>query len=116
MTAAVLGAGSASAAEWSVNPDDGYVYIALDHNETAFLSNTGIPDWIDQTSTPQHQFADPAWYSTSPLFQDSYGNWYSGYSFAQLWREAATHPDGSVDLWLTDPGQYNGTVVQMRQY
>ncbi|MEV6771871.1 hypothetical protein AB0N05_24925 [Nocardia sp. NPDC051030] len=115
-TAVVFGAGSASAAQLAVNADEGYVYVELDHNETSLLANTGIPDWIDQTSTPQNQFVDPAWYSNSPAFQGPNGDWYSGYSFAQLWREAAAHPGGSVSLWLTDPAAYDGTLIQMRQY
>lgn len=115
MTAAALGAGSASAADWSVNQVEGYVYVGLDHNETAALANTGIPDWIDQTSTPQHQFVDTAWYSNTPIFQDPTGGWHTGYSFAELWREAAAHPDGSVELWLADPARYDKTV-QLRQY
>ncbi|WP_405495352.1 hypothetical protein [Nocardia sp. NBC_00511] len=114
--AAVVSAGFAGAAEWHPNPGDGYVNVDLDHNETAFLANTGIPDWIDQTSTPPNQFVDPAWYSNNQPFQDSNGQWYSSYSFAELWREAGARPDGSVSLWLTDPARYDGKTVQMRQY
>lgn len=111
--ATVMGAGSASAVQvWS---DPGYVGISFDHNETAFLANTPVPDWIDQWSTPRRQFVDPAAYSTRPAYEGSDGTWYSGYSFAELWREAAAQPQGSVGLWLTDPAKYE-YMVQLRQY
>ncbi|MBL1080307.1 hypothetical protein JK358_38520 [Nocardia sp. 2] len=114
--AAVMSAGPASAADWTVNPGEGYVNVDLDHVETSVLANTAIPDWIDRTTTPEHQFVDPAWYSTSVPYQGPDGRWYSGSTFAQLWREAAAQPAGAVSLWLTDPAQYSGIIVQLRQY
>lgn len=116
MTASVVSAGMAAAAQLSPNPGAGYVNVELDHNETAMLANSGIPDWIDQTSTPRNQFVEPAWYSNSQPYQDSSGGWHSGHTFAELWREAAAHPDGYVDLWVTDPLRYSGFTVQLRQY
>lgn len=116
VTAAVMSAGTASAAQTRIETVDGYVAVSLDPNETAFLANTPVPDWIDQVSTPEHQFVDPAAYSTSPNIVTGDGKWYSGYTFAQLWREAAAHPGGSVTVYLTDPARFDGFLVQMRQY
>ncbi|BEK90630.1 hypothetical protein NSK11_contig00120-0002 [Nocardia seriolae] len=113
---AALGASPASAAQVNANPAEGYASVDLSPAETVVLANTPVPDWIDQVSTPQHQFVDPAWYSSTPEFQDRNGGWHSYYTFAELWREAARHPGGSVTVWVTDPARFDGFTVQLRQY
>ncbi|MBF6333711.1 hypothetical protein [Nocardia transvalensis] len=113
--AALLGAGSASAAEFEVDPAEGYAGVYLSHDDTVLLANTPVPDWLDQIATPDNTYVVSAPYTRYQRIEGPDDEGWIVATPADLWREAATQPDGSVSVYWLDPARYEGYSFEVRQ-
>ena len=101
--AVLLGAGTASAFTTASDLNDGYVEVELEHSETVALTQSPIPDLINQVA---HGYIS-VWRGPGG---SSHGS-VQGYL-----GEAAAHPDGNVQMWLFDPAKWDGSYVGVMQH
>lgn len=109
----VLNAGSASAASPIVEPGIPRIGIALNPTETAALAGSPIPDLVDRVVP-----GDQRWISLAPGSNLSVVNGYVTGDDQAVIAEAASHPGGTVNVYLADPGNpvNDGTLVQIYQH
>ncbi|MFJ4658920.1 hypothetical protein ACIP5Y_47255 [Nocardia sp. NPDC088792] len=94
----VLDAGTAAAFQPVSDPDFGATGVWLNPGETAAIANSPIPNLIDAAVPPQGHVIWLEDDSTIPA--DENGVFASD---AQIIGEAASHPGGTVGLFLLDP-------------
>ncbi|MFI5778297.1 hypothetical protein [Nocardia sp. NPDC051570] len=113
--ATALGAGSASAADFRLDPAKGFAGVYLDHADTAMLANTPVPDWLNRIATPDNSFFNLSDDSRLPLVQEPDGSFWSPATAADVWREAARQPNGRLSVFWLDPARYDGYSFEVRQ-
>ncbi|WP_067844607.1 hypothetical protein [Nocardia lijiangensis] len=109
--AAVFGAGTAAAAVPVADPEQGRVGVRLTHEETVGLAGGPAPALVtmflplDRIGAGLHQ--------DTKLYRDQSGGVHA--SLRQVIAETASHPDGSVTLYLNAPWMRNGRVLDVYQ-
>ncbi|WP_431966895.1 hypothetical protein [Nocardia sp. bgisy134] len=109
--AALFGAGTATAADPVADLDQGRIGVRLSHEETAALAGGPGPALItmfvplDRIGAGLHQDTE--------LFRDQSGGVRA--TLRQVISESASHPDGSVTIYLNAPGTRNGRVLDIYQ-
>ncbi|MGC0366986.1 hypothetical protein ABH922_004970 [Rhodococcus sp. 27YEA15] len=109
----VVGAGAASAATPLVEPEYGRVGLSLSNAETAALAATPIPDAIAR-AVPGSQ----RWVQLAPGSRITVTGGKVDALEGAVFGEAAAHPGGYVDVYLSDPNHPAnlGHIVQTYQH
>ncbi|MEV6428575.1 hypothetical protein [Nocardia sp. NPDC051463] len=108
-TAALLGAGTAAAAEPIGQPDR--IGVRLSHQETAAIADGPLPALVSMLVPPNRIGAGLK--SDTAIYHDSNGNVHA--SLRQVMTEAASHPDGTITLYINAPGTRDGRVLDIYQ-
>ncbi|MEV0033119.1 hypothetical protein [Nocardia sp. NPDC050793] len=109
--AALFGAGTAAAADPIADLEQGRVGARLTHEETAALAGGPGPALItmfvplDRIGAGLHKETE--------LFRDQTGGVRA--TLRQVIAESASHPDGSVTIYLNAPWTRNGRVLDVYQ-
>ncbi|MET8876638.1 hypothetical protein [Nocardia sp. NPDC004604] len=107
--AGTFGAGSAAAADPVVQPDR--VGLHLNHAETATLGDGPVPALITMVVPLSRIGAGLK--PDSEIYHDENGGVHA--SLRQVITEAASHPDGTVVLYLNAPGTHSGRLLDIYQ-
>ncbi|MBH0778344.1 hypothetical protein IT779_18850 [Nocardia sp. NEAU-351] len=111
-TAAIFALGAnANAAEPVADPAQGRVGLRLSHEETARIGGGPIPALITMV-VPLSRIG-AGLHSDTQIYRDDEGGVHA--SLRQVISEAATHPDGSITVYLNAPGTRDGRVLDIYQ-
>ncbi|WP_433711974.1 hypothetical protein ACQP2U_38065 [Nocardia sp. CA-084685] len=110
LTAAVaFGAGTAAAADPVSQPDR--IGLHLNHEETAALGDGPVPALITMV-VPLNRIG-AGLESDTEIYRDENGGVHA--SLREVIMEAASHPDGTVTLYLNAPGTKDGRTLDIYQ-
>ncbi|WP_433682452.1 hypothetical protein [Nocardia sp. CA-119907] len=104
-----FGAGSAAAADPITQPDR--VGLHLNHSETEALGDGPVPALITMVVPLSRIGAGLK--GDSEIYHDENGGVHA--SLRQVITEAASHPDGTVALYLNAPGTHSGRLLDIYQ-
>ncbi|WP_328406621.1 hypothetical protein [Nocardia sp. NBC_00403] len=107
--AALLGAGTAAAAEPFGQPDR--VGLHLSHQETAAIADGPLPALVSMLVPPNRIGAGLK--TDTKIYHDDSGNVHA--SLRQVMTEAASYPDGTITLYINAPGTHDGRVLDIYQ-
>ncbi|MFE7800623.1 hypothetical protein [Nocardia sp. NPDC057440] len=107
--AALLGAGTAAAVEPIGQPDR--VGVRLSHQETTAIADGPLPALVSMLVPPNRIGAGLK--SDTRIYHDDSGNVHA--SLRQVMVEAASHPDGTITVYLNAPGTRDGRVLDIYQ-
>ncbi|WP_227997234.1 hypothetical protein [Nocardia australiensis] len=105
----LLGAGSASAVAPVGQTDR--IGVSLSHEETAAIAGGPLPALVTMFVPPSRIGAGLE--SGTEIHRDENGGVHA--SLRQIMTEAATHPDGSVTVFVNVPGTRGGRVLDIYQ-
>ncbi|WP_316576198.1 hypothetical protein [Nocardia canadensis] len=105
----VLGAGTATAFAPQVHPDR--IGAQLDHEETVALGAGPVPA-LTAMLVPANRIG-AGLHGDTTLYRDADGGIRA--TLRQVVTEAASHPDGTVTVFLNAPGTRGGRVVDVYQ-
>ncbi|MDN3460690.1 hypothetical protein [Rhodococcus sp. APC 3903] len=110
----VLGGGLASAATPTVEPDQGRIGLSLSNAETAALAASPIPDAVANIVPGSQRWVE---LEQGSALTGTADGWLNG-SEADVIGEAASHPGGYVNVYLSDPNHpaNAGFIVQTYQH
>lgn len=109
LAATAVGAGSAAAADPIVQPDR--VGLHLNHAETAALGGGPVPALLSMV-VPLNRIGAGLKGDTE-IYRDENGGVHA--SLRQVIMEAASHPDGTVTVYVNAPGARNGRTLDIYQ-
>ncbi|NEW39479.1 hypothetical protein GV793_11210 [Nocardia cyriacigeorgica] len=109
---AVFGAGSASAADPIMDPEQSRVGVHLNNAETAALAGGPIPALVTMV-VPANRIG-AGLESDTKIYRDETGAVYA--TLRQIVSEAASRPDGTVTILVNAPGTRNGRIFDVYQH
>ncbi|MBF6211390.1 hypothetical protein IU433_07530 [Nocardia puris] len=111
LTAGFAGAGSAAAADPIAEPDQGRVGARLTHEETVALAGGPVPAVVSMF-VPLNRIG-AGLHDDTQIYRDQNGGVHA--SLRQVIAESASHPDGTVTVYVNAPGTRNGRVLDVYQ-
>ncbi|MFE3446512.1 hypothetical protein ACFXNW_26075 [Nocardia sp. NPDC059180] len=109
---AVFGAGSASAADPIMDPEQSRAGVHLNNAETAALAGGPIPALVTMV-VPANRIGAGLENDTK-IYRDDNGAVYA--TLRQIVSEAASRPDGTVTILINAPGTRNGRILDVYQH
>ncbi len=107
----IAAAAAAGAVAPVIQPDQGRAGVVLSHDETGALADGPLPALVTMV-IPENRIGAGLKPDTE-LYHDQNGNVHA--SLRQVIQEAASHPDGSVAVFLNAPGSHGTRILDVYQ-
>ena len=107
----IAAAAAAGAVAPVIQPDQGRAGVILSHDETGALADGPLPALVTMV-IPENRIGAGLKPDTE-LYHDQNGNVHA--SLRQVIQEAASHPDGSVAVFLNAPGSHGTRILDVYQ-